>query len=85
MPLQQSVAGQIRYLVSATDGVAALQSFLASLASEPDIELLDVLGPPGSPHTAVIRTSGATARALTQRFDATHQLTIEPDQPLSLD
>lgn len=62
-----------------------LRDFLASLPGDPDIALVDTIGPTDRPHTAVIVTSPDKARALAQRFrGANNLLTIEPDRPLSL-
>lgn len=72
-----------RYIVRATGDEQALVAFIATLGAEPDVQLVDTIGPSaGPPHTAVVETSAATAERLRQQ--TLHQLTIEPDQPLSL-
>lgn len=72
-----------RYIVRAAADNSALAAFIDSLGANPAIRLIDTIGPSaGPPHTAVVETDPATAEQLRQR---THnQLTIEPDQPLSL-
>jgi hypothetical protein len=72
-----------RYIVRATRDEGALVRFLDSLAGTPGVRLVDTIGPAaGPPHTVVVETDPQTAEQLRQR--TLHQLTIEPDQPLSL-
>lgn len=72
-----------RYIVRATSDEQALVRFLESLAGTPGVRLVDTIGPSaGPPHTVVVETDPQTAEQLRQR--TLHQLTIEPDQPLSL-
>jgi len=72
-----------RYIVRASAEGDALARFLAALDTEPGVRLVDTIGPSaGPPHTAVVETDAATAERL--RHSSLHQLTIEPDQPLSL-
>jgi hypothetical protein len=72
-----------RYIVRAARDASALMHFLDSLRAQTAIRLVDTIGPSaGPPHTAVVETDPVTAEQLRRR---THdQLTIEPDQPLSL-
>lgn len=72
-----------RYIVRATGDEQALVTFIAALGAEPGVQLVDTIGPSaGPPHTAVVETDPATVERLRQQ---THnQLSIEPDQPLSL-
>jgi len=72
-----------RYIVRARQA-ERLVEFIDDIRNDPDMELVDMIGPAGQPHTAVVLMSDDTARTLQQRFHATHQLTIEPDRPLSL-
>ena len=76
-----------RYLVHAAYG-APLTDFLALAETDPDINVIDLIGPRGQPHTAVLEITSETARRLQQQFcyagAPTHQLTIEPDRPLSM-
>ncbi|GJI99820.1 hypothetical protein RugamoR64_03590 [Duganella rhizosphaerae] len=84
---QGAQAKKSRYLIHATDG-APLADFLALADVDPEINLVDVIGPRDQPHTAVVEISPDKARVLELHFRSTatpsHQLTIEPDQPLSL-
>ncbi|MRW93167.1 hypothetical protein GJ699_24550 [Duganella sp. FT80W] len=76
-----------RFLVHAARG-APLNDFLTVAAIDPDIAVIDLIGPRERPHTAVVEISLDKARLLDQHFrqtgSPTHQLTIEPDRPLSL-
>lgn len=78
--------GSTRYIVRAASesgDASALTQFLDSLKAQTAIRLVDTIGPSaGPPHTAVVETDPQTAEQLRQR--TLHQLTIEPDQPLSL-
>lgn len=67
---------------------APLNDFLAAAISDSDIAVIDIIGPRDRPHTAVVEVTPAKAQLLDQHFrmtgTPTHQLTIEPDRPLSL-
>ena len=72
-----------RYIVRAASEGSALGSFIDSLGASTSIRLVETIGPSaGPPHTVVIETDPDTAEQLRQR--TINQLTIEPDQPLSL-
>ncbi|WP_348696586.1 hypothetical protein [Duganella fentianensis] len=72
------------YLIHASDQTAMLD-FLGHAELDPEIRILDRIGAPDAPHTLVVELSGAKARALAQQFRNTSpQLTIEPDQPLTM-
>jgi len=71
-----------RYIVRARLDDGALAAFIASLGAQPAIRLVDTVGPKDAPHTAVVETDPDTAEQL--RCRNLNQLTIEPDQPLSL-
>ena len=79
--------GKARYLIHAASGTP-LTDFLALAETDPEITVIDLIGPRGQPHTAVLEISEDTAQRLQRQFrDAsapTHQLTIEPDRPLSM-
>jgi hypothetical protein len=88
-PFQGDASGQAsgrrssRYIVRAAANAGALRVFIDSLGANPAIRLVDTIGPSaGPPHTVVVETDPDTAEQLRQRNQ--HQLTIEPDQPLSL-
>ncbi|NYE59341.1 hypothetical protein FHW58_000493 [Duganella sp. 1224] len=76
-----------RFLVHAARG-APLNDFLTVAATDADIAIVDIIGPRDRPHTAVVELTADKARLLDQHFRQTgspsHQLTIEPDQPLSM-
>lgn len=75
--------GSSRYIVRAATDSDALSTFIASIGANPAIRLVDTIGPSaGPPHTAVVETDPDTAEQLRRR--TLNQLTIEPDQPLSL-
>ena len=78
--------GTSRFLVHAARG-APLNDFLVAAATDPDIVVLDIIGPQDHPHTALVELTSDKARLLDQHFRLTgtlsHQLTIEPDRPLS--
>jgi rRNA processing protein Gar1 len=46
--------------------------------------VVDTIGPVDKPHTVVAEMSQDTASSLERQFLHNDQLTIEPDQPLSL-
>ena len=84
-PFQGSAPGSApgRYIVRAAADAGALGRFIDSLGANPAVRLVDTIGPSaGPPHTVVVETDPDTAAQLRQRNQ--HQLTIEPDRPLSL-
>ena len=87
MSQAHTAPGRARYLVHAADGTP-LTDFLALAETDPEIAVVDLIGPRGQPHTAVLEISDETAQRLQRHFDDTnapsHQLTIEPDHPLSM-
>lgn len=88
MAATQSAPGKARFLIHAKDDGAPLRDFLASIAGDSDIAVVDTIGPRDLPHTAVLELSPEKALALAQYFRSSSsfskQLTIEPDRPLSL-
>ncbi|MCU6497537.1 hypothetical protein LPN04_06985 [Rugamonas sp. A1-17] len=84
---QAASANKARYLIHAADS-APLADFLALADVDPEIDVVDVIGPRDQPHTAVVEISPDKARLLELHFRSagkpSQQLTIEPDQPLSL-
>ena len=83
MPVIQGGPGRGRYLVSCNDS-GKLSDFVSGASANPDLRLLDKLGPAGAPHTAVFDMSHDTAVQLQRHFAAGGDLKIEPDQPLSM-
>ncbi|MEW7851512.1 hypothetical protein AB2N08_22725 [Massilia aurea] len=83
MPASRPPTPLGRYIVRAASDDNALVKFLATLSTEPGVQVVDLIGPSsGPPHTAVVETDVSTAERLRQQ--TLDQLTIEPDQPLSL-
>ena len=88
MSQTHTAPGKARYLIHAACATP-LADFLALAETDPEITVVDLIGPRGQPHTAVLEISEDTAQRLQRQFrDAgappTHQLTIEPDRPLSM-
>ena len=83
MTVIASAPGSGRYLVSSTRG-DQLSAFLSELSADPELHLLDTLGPLNAPHTAVVEMPHAKASQLQQRFAAAGELHIEPDQQLKM-
>lgn len=83
MPVIQGGPGRGRYLVSCMDS-GKLASFVSGTSGNPELRLLDTVGPPGAPHTAVFDMSHDKAAELQRHFAAGGELKIEPDQPLSM-
>jgi len=85
--IPRATPAKSRFLVHAALG-APLNEFLAVATTDPDIAVVEVLGPRDRPHTAVVEISADKAQQLDQHFRRTgtpsHQLIIEPDRPLSL-
>lgn len=84
MPQSSTGAERRRYLIRAAGDSAPLIAFIASVRADPAIALVDTIGPPDQPHTAVADMTETTAHMLRQRFCTANQLMIEPDRPLSL-
>lgn len=83
MPTTTPGPGRGRYIVRSGDS-RTLAEFINGTEADPDIELLDLIGPAGEPHTAVVEMSHERAAAFAQQFRSSNQLTIEPDRPLSM-
>ncbi|EGF31653.1 hypothetical protein IMCC9480_3622 [Oxalobacteraceae bacterium IMCC9480] len=83
MPSQPSQAESGHYIIRSTDP-AALANFIHEASVDPELTLIDKIGPAGQPHTVVVAMSNAKATALGQRFTQASPLKIEPDRPLSL-
>jgi hypothetical protein len=73
-----------RYIVRAQAEEATLADFLATIENDPELELVDTIGPPGKPHTAVVAVTPELAPCFEQRFCNSPHLLIERDRPLSL-
>lgn len=76
-------SGAGRYIVRSEDP-AQLAQFIQTVAADPEMELVDAIGPAGHSHTVVVAMSHEKASALMQHFGTSTSLKIEPDRPLSL-
>lgn len=79
----QGGPGRGRYLIIAND-TQRLQRFIADAQADPELDLIETIGPTGAPHTTVYEMTHNKAGALEQGFQAEGALRIEPDRPLSL-
>lgn len=70
-----------RFLVAEKEA-GLLSHVAARLRSDPEVEVLDVVGPVDQPNTLVVAMTPEHARQLKQEF--TGKLIIEKDAPLSL-
>ena len=75
---------KIRFIVRARAEGSTLNDFLTTIAGDPQLELVDTIGPQGLAHTAVVATPIEHAPAFEQRFRHSPELMIERDRPLSL-
>jgi hypothetical protein len=75
---------RIRFIVRARREGDTLTDFLAELQDDPQLEVVDTIGPPGQPHTAVLAVEPELAADFEQRFRNSPHLMIERDRPLSL-
>ncbi len=75
---------KIRFIVRARAEGSTLNDFLTIIVDDPQLELVNTIGPPGLPHTAVVATATEHAPAFEQRFRNSPELMIERDRPLSL-
>ncbi len=83
MPTLQGGPGRGRYLIIANDS-HRLQRFITEAQTDPELDLIDTIGPSGAPHTTVCEMTHNKAAALERDFQAEGALRIEPDRPLSL-
>ncbi|RJG15024.1 hypothetical protein [Massilia cavernae] len=84
MPVQQAAPPKGRYIIRAKREPAPLATFIESIRGDPDIALVDTIGPAGQVHTAVIEIAAYKALEFERRFSHSDELMIERDQPLSL-
>ncbi len=79
----QSSPGRGRYLVSSASG-AKLSTFLSEVGTQPEVKLVEKIGPSEAPHTAVFDMSHEKAAQLEQSFAGVGELKIEPDQRVKM-
>jgi hypothetical protein len=75
--------GRGHYLISSVDS-KQLSDFIASAGDDPALQLIEIIGPQDSPHTAIYDMPHDSAAELARRFQTSGNLKIEPDRPLSL-
>ena len=75
----------MRYIIRAREEPASLAAFLQSISNDPDMTVVDTIGPQGQVHTAVLEVKDDKALMLERRLSNSSQLIIERDRPLSLD
>ena len=75
---------KIRFIVRTRDDSSTLTDFLAIIGTQPELEVVDTIGPADGPHTAVVAVDEQQASSFEQRFSNLQQLMIERDRPLSL-
>jgi hypothetical protein len=73
-----------RFIVRARREGETLTDFLNMLHDDPKLEVVDTIGPPNQPHTAVLAVEQDMAADFEQRFRTSPHLMIERDRPLSL-
>ena len=83
MTTLQGGPGRGRYLIIASDD-RRLRRFVDDAHTDPELHLIETIGPNDAPHTAVYEMAHNRAIALQQDFAAEGVLKIEPDRPLSL-
>jgi len=79
----QGGSGRGRYLIIANDNLR-LRRFVDDAHKDPELDLIEMIGPTNAPHTAVYEMAHNKAATLQQSFQAERALRIEPDKPLSL-
>jgi hypothetical protein len=82
--LKENCMEKIRFIVRARAEGSALADFLTTVEHDPQLELVDTIGPQGLPHTAVLAITPDHAPAFEERFRNSPELMIERDRPLSL-
>lgn len=84
MPATPAAPARSRYIIRARGEPPALAAFLDTIRGDPDIALVDTIGPPGQVHTAVIDIAPDKAPLFERRFLQSDELIVERDQPLSM-
>ncbi|MGZ8294820.1 MAG: hypothetical protein ACXWVG_17410 [Telluria sp.] len=84
MPELQAGPLKGRYIVRSKGALAPIARFIENIEGDPDVSLVDTIGPKGRVHTAVVEVSADKALQFEHRFSHSDELIIERDQPLSL-
>ena len=79
----QTSPGRGRYLVSSASG-AKLSTFLSEVGTQPEVKLVEKIGPSEAPHTAVFDMPHEKAAQLEKSFAGVGELKIEPDQRVKM-
>lgn len=84
MPMLTPGPHKGRYIIHSEDP-AQVNALIDRIRQDPAIEVQDVIGPVGQPHTVVATMPEEKARFLEQDFaHAKSRTTIEKDRPLSM-
>lgn len=83
MQTLEEKSGSGRYLISCVNP-DKLNEFISTGYQDSTLQLIDTVGPIGSPHTAVYEMAHAKAAQLKQLFSTVGELKIEADQSLSM-
>lgn len=81
MPSASHQQQRTQYIIRAND-TAQLIEFINRAGKDPDIELVEAIGPPAAPHTVVVATTSDKALALEREFSIAKSISIERDQAL---
>ena len=73
-----------RFIVRARQEGSTLTDFLAGVDSDPQLEVVDTIGPVGRVHTAVVNVAADQVPGFEQRYGHSQQLMIERDRRQSL-
>lgn len=84
MPASPDTPVMGRYIVRTRGPTASLAAFIESIRGDPDIVLVDTIGPVGQVHTAVVDVTPGQTAQFERRFLHSDELIVERDQPLSL-
>ena len=84
MSASPAAPARSRYIIRTRGEPAALAAFIDTIRGDPDIALVDTIGPPGQVHTAVIDIAADKAPMFERRFIQSDELIVERDQPLSM-
>lgn len=75
----------MRYIIRTRTEPAVLAAFLDTIHDDPDIAVVDSIGPSGQVHTVVVEVPDGMAPQLERFLSNSDQLIIERDRPLSPD
>ena len=70
-----------RFMVAQTDDSDVLSDLAAKLGADPEVELVDYIGPANKPNTLIVEMPPDRARKLQQNYAG--KLIVEKDKPLT--